>query len=170
MKLLCTGLGLLLLAAPACRSPRAFPQTPGILLVRQQVCDLGDFKKGFFAPANHLKAQGFLSYRFYRDLGDPKTYILAFQCADLEKAMDLMKSSHFTFYCVGAGQWGAACDTRERGLLKGNQSKVDNGGLTPFSACAAKTVFAATMNKADINIPVNFFICNSPRSNQNQLG
>jgi hypothetical protein len=92
----------LVLAAPACRES-LYPNAPGTLFIRQQICDLSDFKTRFFAPKNDLKNRGFLTYRFYRDIGDPKTYILVFECVDLKKAVEFIQSSNFILSCVGAG-------------------------------------------------------------------
>ena len=93
----------LFLAAPACRTQNPYPAAPGTLFIRQQICDLGDFKAGFFRPSNALKAHGFRAYRFYRDRHDPKTYLLAFTCANLQEAVGFLQNSNFTFSCVGAG-------------------------------------------------------------------
>lgn len=93
----------LVLSGTACRSQGPYPDAPGTLFIRQQICDLNDFKKGFFKPENSLKAHGFLAYSFHRDPQDPKTYILSFKCTDLKKAVEFIRSSNFYFSCVGAG-------------------------------------------------------------------
>jgi hypothetical protein len=80
-----------------------YPSGPGTLFVRQQICDLGDFKHNFFIPENNLKQQGFRSYRFYRDLNDPKTYLLVFESSNVEKSAAFLQSSNFFEACVGAG-------------------------------------------------------------------
>ncbi len=94
----------LALAAPACRFQNPYPDAPGVLFIRQQICDLGDFKKGFFRPENGLKGRGFLAYSFHRDWRDPGTYILTFRCADLRKAAEFIQTSNFITACVGAGK------------------------------------------------------------------
>jgi hypothetical protein len=78
----------------------------GTLFIRQQICDLNDFKTRFFTQPNDLKGRGFLDYRFYRDTNDPKTYILIFDCADMKKAEAFLRSSNFIVACVGAGTGG----------------------------------------------------------------
>ncbi len=88
---------------PACRAQSNYPDKPGTLFIRQQICDLNDFKKGFFSPKNDLKGRGFLSYGFYRDPGDPKTYIITLTCTDLNRAVTFIQSSNFYVSCVGAG-------------------------------------------------------------------
>ncbi len=93
----------LLLAFPACRLQDPYPDAPGTLFIRQQICDLDDFKKSFYRPQNDLKGHGFLAYHFLRDHKDPKTYILAFQCADLRKGMEFVRSSNFLTACIGSG-------------------------------------------------------------------
>ncbi len=100
-----------LLALPACRFQTLYPEAPGVLFIRQQICDINDFKKGFFRPENALKDHGLTAYRFFRDPKDPKTYILEFQCSSLKKAAAFLQSSNFLTACVGAGlglplMWG----------------------------------------------------------------
>ena len=94
----------LILAAPACRYQSPYPDAPGVLFIRQQICDLGDFKKGFFRAENSLKARGFRAYSFHRDIQDPGDYILTFRCADLRKAVEFIQTSNFITACVGAGR------------------------------------------------------------------
>ena len=79
------------------------PEGTGTLFIRQQICDLGDFKTRFFSPSHNLPAKGFLSYEAYRDTNDPKTYLLVFQCSNLRKALEFIQSSDFLVACVGAG-------------------------------------------------------------------
>jgi hypothetical protein len=93
----------LLLALPACRLQNPYPDAPGTLFIRQQICDLDDFKKSFYRPQNDLRGHGFLAYRFLRDPKDPKTYILAFQCSDLNKGVRFIQSSNFLTACIGSG-------------------------------------------------------------------
>jgi hypothetical protein len=107
-------------ASQACRFQNPYPDAPGVLFIRQQICDLGDFKKGFFRPENSLKARGFLAYSFHRDLRDPGAYILAFKCADLRKAVEFIQSSNFITACVGAGRglplmWGGVGEKGDPG-------------------------------------------------------
>jgi hypothetical protein len=97
------GACLLLLTASACQVKVTYPNAAGTLFIRQQICDLHDFKTGFFKRENDLKGHGFLTYSFHRDPQDPKTYILAFKCSNLKKAADLIGSSNFYISCVGAG-------------------------------------------------------------------
>lgn len=93
-----------LCALNACRSPSAsYPETPGNLFIRQQICDVAYFKKTFLTPSEKLKAQGFLAYSLHRDLNDPKTYLITLKCSDLKKAVDYIESSNFHTICVGAG-------------------------------------------------------------------
>jgi hypothetical protein len=94
---------LVLLAAPACRLQNPYPEAPGTLFIRQQICDIDDFKKSFFRPQNNLKGHGFRAYSFSRDPKDPKTYILAFSCADLRKGVAFVRSSNFLTACIGSG-------------------------------------------------------------------
>lgn len=94
---------LVLLAAPACRLQNPYPEAPGTLFIRQQICDIDDFKKSFFRPQNNLKGHGFLAYSFLRDPKDPKTYILVFSCADLRKGIAFVRSSNFLIACIGSG-------------------------------------------------------------------
>jgi len=91
------------LGAAGCGLQSPYPDAPGTIFIRQQVCDLTDFKIRFFKPENNLKDRGFLAYRFYRDPGDPKTYLMVFECADLKKALEFIQSSNFMVACVGAG-------------------------------------------------------------------
>ncbi len=93
----------LVLGIPACRLQSPYPEAPGTLFIRQQICDIDDFKKSFFLPQNDLKGHGFQAYSFLRDTEDPKTYILAFSCADLRKGVAFVQSSNFIAACVGAG-------------------------------------------------------------------
>lgn len=93
----------LALAGISCRVQVTYPHDPGTLFIRQQICDLNDFKTGFFKRGNDLKGHGFLAYSFHRDPQDPKTYILSFKCQDLERAVEFIRSSNFYFSCVGAG-------------------------------------------------------------------
>ena len=93
----------LLWAIPACRLQNPYPETPGTLFIRQQICDIDDFKKSFFRPQNDLKGHGFRAYSFLRDPKDPKTYILAFSCANLRKGVDFVRSSNFLTACIGSG-------------------------------------------------------------------
>jgi hypothetical protein len=87
----------------SCRVQTIYPDKSGILFIRQQICDLNDFKKGFFRHENGLKARGFLDYSFYRDAKDPKTYLLAFKCGNLDQAVRFVQGSNFYLSCVGAG-------------------------------------------------------------------
>jgi len=91
------------LGATGCGLQSPYPDEPGTIFIRQQVCDLSDFKTHFFKPENNLKDRGFLAYHFYRDPGDPKTYLMIFECADLKKAVEFIQSSNFIVACVGAG-------------------------------------------------------------------
>jgi hypothetical protein len=93
----------LLACGASCRLQRPYPEAPGTLFIRQQICDLDDFKKSFFRPQNDLKGHGFLAYRFLRDPKDPKTYILAFQCSNLDKGVRFIQSSNFLTACIGSG-------------------------------------------------------------------
>jgi hypothetical protein len=93
----------LLLSLPACGLQKSYPQAPGTLFIRQQICDLDDFKKSFFRPQNDLKGHGFQGYRFLRDPKDPKTYILAFQCSNLDQGVRFIQSSNFLTACIGSG-------------------------------------------------------------------
>ncbi|HTC22105.1 MAG TPA: hypothetical protein VK859_14710 [bacterium] len=88
---------------PACGLQKPYPEAPGTIFIRQQICDLDDFKKSFFRPQNDLKGHGFLAYRFLRDPKDPKTYILAFQCSNLDKGVRFIQSSNFLTACIGSG-------------------------------------------------------------------
>ncbi len=117
-------------AAVGCKPPGPPPSAvQGTIFIRQQVCDIDDFKKAFLKPGL-LKSQGFTAYGISRDLQDPKTYILAFQCSDLEKAVDYIRSSSFHIACVGAGlglplMW-AGVDVK---LGRGTPAKSTGGGL-----------------------------------------
>ncbi len=93
----------LALSVVSCRVQITYPHAPGTLFIRQQICDLNDFKSGFFKRENDLRGHGFMAYSFHRDPIDPKTYILSFKCGDLEKAVEFIRSSNFYFSCVGAG-------------------------------------------------------------------
>ncbi len=44
-----------------------------------------------------------MAFSFLRDPQDPKTYILAFSCADLRKGVDFVRSSNFLTACIGSG-------------------------------------------------------------------
>jgi hypothetical protein len=93
----------LCLILPACRTQSPLPDTPGVLFIRQQICDLADFKTRFFTRANHLPDRGFQAYRIYRDPQNPQFYLLVFTCGDLGKAAGFIPSSNFSLACVGAG-------------------------------------------------------------------
>jgi hypothetical protein len=93
----------LVLAAPACQFQTTYPDKPGTLFIRQQICDLNDFKRGFFSDKNDLKKHGFLAYRFYRDIKDPKTYLIFLKCENLKQAERFIQNSNFYIACVGAG-------------------------------------------------------------------
>ncbi len=151
MKTLLLGLSLCLFwCAQECGPQSSSNKGPGTLFIRQQICDLNDFKTRFFTAQNNLKGRGFLDYRFYRDTNDPKTYILIFDCADLKKAEAFLGSSNFIVACVGAGMGGqvmwegegvssgqgsakgglvlARLDAKDAGTV-GRQYKTDNGAV-----------------------------------------
>ena len=112
--------------SPACRAP-LYPENPGNLFIRQQICDINEFKKSFLTPA--LKTNGFLAYSLHRDIKDPKTYILTLKCTDLRKAIKFVQSSGFHTLCVGSGLgspviW-AGVDVRERKYE--NKDKMSGG-------------------------------------------
>jgi hypothetical protein len=92
-----------ILALSACQVQSSYSNKSGTLFIHQQICDLGDFKKGFFSHQNDLLSHGFQAYSFHRDSRDPKGYILAFQCADLNQAARFIQKSNFYISCVGAG-------------------------------------------------------------------
>jgi hypothetical protein len=97
---------LLFLIFSGCQFQSPYPKGQGTLFIRQQICDLSEFKNRFFSLKNNLKGNGFLSYSFQRDLRDPKTYILEFQCSNLKKAVDFIQSSNFLVACVGGAGLG----------------------------------------------------------------
>src|ERR1700677_4112559 len=105
MKNLFLGLNLCLFWCALGCGPQSY-NGPGTLFIRQQICDLNDFKTRFFTQPNDLKGHGFSAYRFYRDTRDPKTYFLIFDCADLKRAEAFLQSSNFIVACVGAGMGG----------------------------------------------------------------
>ncbi len=113
-----------------CKPPGPAPSAvQGTIFIRQQICDIDDFKKAFLRPGL-LASQGFTAYGIYRDLQDPKTYILTFQCSDLDKAVECIRSSSFHIACVGAGlglplMW-AGVDIKP---LRDIPPKSTNGGL-----------------------------------------
>src|ERR1700692_2181842 len=88
-------LSLLCVTFSCGRFSSSYPEVPGNLFIRQQICDLNDFKKTFLNPAQNLKAQGFSAFSLHRDLKDPKTYILTLKCDNLKKAVNYIKSSNF---------------------------------------------------------------------------
>ena len=108
---------------------------PGTLFIRQQICDVNDFKRSFLVPTQ-LKAQSFLAYSLHRDLKDPKTYILTLKCSNLRKAISYIQTSDFHVTCVGAGLgipviW-AGLDVRDRKY--GNNPKMKGGIVIAHNA------------------------------------
>jgi hypothetical protein len=98
------GIIFLFLVSLSCKSfGPAYPDAPGTIFVRQQICDIDYFKKVFFDPQKNLRAEGFTAYSIHRSLEDPKGYLLVFQCSDLKRAVKYVQSSHFHSICVGSG-------------------------------------------------------------------
>jgi len=120
----------LLCFSAACKDSRpVYPDAPGNLFIRQQICDIEDFKKTFLTPNQKLKDQGFSAYSLHRDLTDPKTYILTLKCANLKRAVEFIQSSNFHTVCVGAGLGTPViwCGTDVRERRYGNPAKVTGG-------------------------------------------
>jgi hypothetical protein len=81
-----------------------YPETPGTIFIRQQICDIDFFKQKFLLnPRNHLKDKGFTAYSLHRDLTDPKTYLIILRCQNLKKGVDFIQSAGLHAICVGAG-------------------------------------------------------------------
>jgi len=122
-------LTVLILAAGCGVFKPPFPEVPGNLFIRQQICDIDDFKKAYLNPPQKLKDQSFTAYSLHRDLKDPKTYILTLKCTNLRKAVGYIQSSDFHTACVGAGVgipviW-CGVDVRERKYE--NRPKISGG-------------------------------------------
>lgn len=95
---------LLLWGSLSCKAfGPSYPDAPGTIFIRQQICDIDYFKKVFFDPRKNLRAEGFTAYSIHRSLEDPKGYLLVFQCSDLKRAVKYVQSSHFHSICVGSG-------------------------------------------------------------------
>jgi hypothetical protein len=102
----------------------SYPSQPGTLFVRQSICDLDYFKKTFLGDASRLSGQGFTSWGLYREIHDPKTYILVFRCRDLQKGVEYLQSPHYKIAC--GGPWNGILWA---GLGLGPRGEGGGGGM-----------------------------------------
>lgn len=103
--------------------------TPGNIFVRQQASDAKAYRDALLGQAQALKAHGFSAYSLHRDFKDPKTFIVALKCSNLDKGVEFIRSPEFASVLDKAGAriprvW-YGLDTQEREYT--SQPKMKGG-------------------------------------------